>query len=562
MLSRDALNALWPTGDFWTPLADDDYDLLLEGVSENSEAARLDVNKIRYLRDPSRTPILDDLEREFAIIPVPGATEIERRSRLAVEMFRRGELPTYDMLQEKLIDAGFDVLVHANDPAVDPSMFIEQAFQMMCDELLPGGNEAQCGEVEAYCGQIGGELLVNGDIYEQAPNYTILCDEALAQCGETEALCGQFDSIRLTPIEYDIPEEYGYWPLIFFVGGEATYGETGLGIRWISKLAVEQNLWDSIAYGNGVFVAVATTGTNRIMRSIDDGKTWNAVASTEANVWYSVAYGNGVFIAVSGNGVNRTMWSDDDGLTWNAVAASEQNNWQSIAYGNGVFIAVAADGVNRTMWSDDDGLTWNAVAATEANQWAGIAYGNGVFIAISTNGVNRTMWSNDDGLTWNAVAAAEPTNWNDITYGNGVFIAIATTGVNRTMWSDDDGLTWNAVAAAEQNFWTSIAYGNGVFIAVAWHGINRIMRSIDNGLTWNRFTAPEQNLWLSVAYGNGVFIAVSGNGTNRVMRSESIIGITNIDIAPIPIERRLEFRRLILKHKPMASWGALIVVYQ
>ena len=159
MLSRDALNALWPEGDFWTPLAGDDYDLLLEGVSENSEAARLDVDKIRYLRDPSRTPILDDLEREFAVIPVPSATEIERRSRLSIEMFRRGELPTYESLQEKLIDAGFDVLVHANDPAVNPAIFIEQAFQMMCDELLPDGSEAQCGEVEAYCGRVGANYL-------------------------------------------------------------------------------------------------------------------------------------------------------------------------------------------------------------------------------------------------------------------------------------------------------------------------------------------------------------------------------------------------------------------
>jgi hypothetical protein len=222
MLSRDVLNALWPEGAFWQPATGDDYDNLLEGIAENSEVVRLDMEKLRYLRDPLRTPILSDLEKEYAVIPSTGSTEAERRSRLKPVMFRRGEIPTYDLLEDKLVEAGFDVQVHVNSPAVDPANFLDENFQMTAGGLLPGGNDAQAGEPEAQCARTGGELLVNGEFFEQLPNYTVLCGEPLAACGEPDALAGSFDSIQLVPILYDIPTDGGYWPLIFFVGGDAT----------------------------------------------------------------------------------------------------------------------------------------------------------------------------------------------------------------------------------------------------------------------------------------------------------------------------------------------------
>lgn len=227
MFNREIINSLWPEGAFWRPAADDDYDKLLNGVAFNSDEVYEFLNNLRNLRDPYKTTILSDLEKEFAVIPAATATENDRRSRLHSVMFRKNRLPTYDILEEKLQNAGFDVQVHVNDPTVDPAIFLDQDFQMTCGDLLPGGNDAQCGEAEAYCGRIGGELLVNGDQFEQSPNYTILCDEALAQCGETDAYAGQFDSISLSDIEYEIPTDSGYWPLIFFVGGDATKNASG-----------------------------------------------------------------------------------------------------------------------------------------------------------------------------------------------------------------------------------------------------------------------------------------------------------------------------------------------
>jgi hypothetical protein len=209
-----------------------------------------------------------------------------------------------------------------------------------------------------------------------------------------------------------------------------------------------------------------------------DGTSWSAVGAAEANPWYSVAYGNGVWVAVAWSGTNRVMRSTDDGLTWSAVAAAEANDWLSVAYGNGVWVAVAHSGTNQVMRSTDDGLTWSAVAAAEASTWKSVAYGNGVWVAVATSGTNRVMTS-PDGQTWTARSAADANPWVSVAYGNGVWVAVAYSGTNRVMRSTDDGLTWSAVAAVEANPWVSVAYGNGVWVAVAESGTNRVMRSVD-----------------------------------------------------------------------------------
>ena len=303
------------------------------------------------------------------------------------------------------------------------------------------------------------------------------------------------------------------------------------GIVWQTHLSAEQNLWQSVAYGNGVWIAVARDGTNRVMRSTNGGMTWTAIAAAEQNSWKSVAYGNGVWVAVSGDGTNRVMRSTNDGVTWTAVAAAEQNNWQSVAYGNGVWIAIADMeffGTKAIMRSTNDGVTWASISVPpNNNNWKSIAYANNTWVAVSGRYpfpiVNQVIRSTNDGVTWTAVAAAEQNFWQSVAYENGVWVAVAYVGglINEklVMRSTNDGATWTAVAAAEQNFWRSVAYGNGVWIAVASDGTNRVMRSTNDGVTWTAVAAAEQNSWQSVAYGNGVWIAIASDGTNRVMRS-------------------------------------------
>ena len=282
---------------------------------------------------------------------------------------------------------------------------------------------------------------------------------------------------------------------------------------WTARDAAEANGWVSVAYGNGVFVAVAVNGSHRVMTS-PDGVTWTAQSDAEANGWVSVTFGNGVFVAVAESGTHRVMTSAD-GVTWTAQSDAEANSWRSVTYGNGVFVAVAVNGTHRVMTSPD-GVSWTARDAAEANTWMSVTSGNGLFVAVSWDGSHQVMTS-VDGVTWTARSAASPNPWTSVTSGNGLFVAVSYQGFNQVMTSVD-GVTWTPRNAAEANNWISVTSGNGLFVAVAESGTHRVMTSPD-GVSWTSQSAAEANSWYGVGYGNGLFVAVSGGGSHQVMTS-------------------------------------------
>ena len=314
------------------------------------------------------------------------------------------------------------------------------------------------------------------------------------------------------------------------------------GIDWTLREEPEANVWTSVAHGDGVWMAVAQSGENRVMRSMDRGATWEPLAAAAANSWRSVAYGDDVWIAVSNSGTSATqvMRSEDGGDTWQSVAAADARAWSSVAYGgNGVWVAVATSGTSRVMRSVDHGETWVAVpaSAATANQWSSVAYGNGVLVAVSTDdaaestGTNRVMRSVDQGETWVAVPASAANQWRSVAYGDGVWVAISSddaaesTGTNRVMRSTNGGQSWEPVAAAKANQWYSVAYGDGVWVAVAYF-TGEVMRSTDGGVSWTLVptaSAGDSQQWGSVAYGDGVWVAVAatGNDLPRVRTSQA-----------------------------------------
>jgi hypothetical protein len=61
-----------------------------------------------------------------------------------------------------------------------------------------------------------------------------------------------------------------------------------------------------------------------------DGITWSPATEAQTNAWQSVTYGNGLFVAVSSNGTNRVMTSPD-GIIWTSRSI-EANQWSGIVY--------------------------------------------------------------------------------------------------------------------------------------------------------------------------------------------------------------------------------------
>ena len=121
------------------------------------------------------------------------------------------------------------------------------------------------------------------------------------------------------------------WPELFAVLGKLT----GLG-SFAQRVLPSSSTWVSVAYGNGVFVAIANTGA---AATSPDGITWTARTLPATATWRSVAYGAGVFMAVVSDGIAAA--TSPDGITWTARTLPATATWRSVAYGNGAFAAIA-----------------------------------------------------------------------------------------------------------------------------------------------------------------------------------------------------------------------------
>jgi hypothetical protein len=230
---------------------------------------------------------------------------------------------------------------------------------------------------------------------------------------------------------------------------------------------------DTKPFGDDTTAVATTEFVNKTLMGINGGRFWT-LHSVEESAWASVTYGNGLFVAVAASGPNRIMTSPN-GINWTPRVAPEQNPWYSVTYGNGLFVAVANSGTANRIMTSPDGITWTPRMAPEQNSWLSVTYGNGLFVAVASSGSNRIMTS-PNGVNWTARTAPGQNEWYSVTYGNGLFVAVAYGGTNRIMTSPD-GINWTPRTAPEQNLWYSVTYGNGLFVAVAVSGTNKVMRS-------------------------------------------------------------------------------------
>lgn len=221
-LSRKILDALLPPGSVWSPQDGAGLDQLLDGIADGSEVTRDFLADLARLRNPELTPILDDLEKEYGVIPDITLTDAVRRARLLAMKTAVSGDGTADFMQTQLRAAGFDVYVHVNNPPVDPRIFLFDAPATIC-----GNENAICGNENAICGGTRGDLVVNGRIYTHQFFTGTIAGGLLAICGYENAICRGEASFAQVPIEYEVSPDPGYWPLFFFVGGPATRDSSG-----------------------------------------------------------------------------------------------------------------------------------------------------------------------------------------------------------------------------------------------------------------------------------------------------------------------------------------------
>ena len=333
-------------------------------------------------------------------------------------------------------------------------------------------------------------------------------------------------------------------------------------LTWTKTLAAEANIWKDIAFGNGVYVAVSSNGTTRVMRTTDPTCTpvapatscWTGVDVGTLVNWQSVTFGEGLFVAVGEGNNDSLAMTSPDGITWtrHVTNPTHQRLWSNVEYANGNFVAVAMrnnNSANTDVMTSPDGITWTLRTTPEftnctpsstarCNQFWGLAYGNGAWVAVgsvNSNGASfNVMRSTDNGSTWTYVTVPSAQSWRDVTFSGSEFIAVSRDAGPKMMTSAD-GITWTerSAPAADgvQAVGSTVVLVNGNSFDIAYSYTSNLSCTPVSPAT-HCFTTPTMNAlvshnWLSIKYLNERFFLVGMTGTERV-------AYTSIFTAPQP----------------------------
>lgn len=111
-------------------------------------------------------------------------------------------------------------------------------------------------------------------------------------------------------------------------GGVQAASSTDNGVTWVTRTLPSSTAWSSVAFGNNRFVAVSSTSGTAAAYSLD-GATWTASTIT-SSAYSSIAYGQGMFLAV---GATTTASSSPDGVVWTSRTISSADATYA-AFGN------------------------------------------------------------------------------------------------------------------------------------------------------------------------------------------------------------------------------------
>jgi hypothetical protein len=276
----------------------------------------------------------------------------------------------------------------------------------------------------------------------------------------------------------DVNVDYSYKGVVYgngiFVATSGAFRAYSYdGITWTELIPSGWQI-DSIEYANGLFVGVgfASVGSPAVptgfVNTSVDGLTWTS-RTPAANIWWQdITFGNGLFVAVAQSGTGNRVMTSPNGITWTSRTTPMDANFKGVAYGNGVFVAVSTGGAGVTagnVMTSPDGITWTQRNLT----WTALAvhFAEGKF----TTGYRYST----DGITWNL----SNINFNPlgITYGNGYFVGVADNGANRIYYSTD-AITWTATPSPTLNTYQDVTFGENTFVAVADTGTRKIMFNV------------------------------------------------------------------------------------
>jgi hypothetical protein len=205
-------------------------------------------------------------------------------------------------------------------------------------------------------------------------------------------------------------------------GGNATrirWSSDGVTWHEVSDSGLAYN-WTGVAYapiasglgtGSGRLCAVTSTTletlgatpTKQIITSDDGGATWTSRTSPEINQWQDIVWAAGLskFVAVAQTGTNRVMYSSD-GITWNVAAAAAVKSWNAIAWDPGAAKLVATAGTTSTtsIMTSTNATAWTGQTSASFNfTRRSLIWSPLLSLFIISSSTNHIVTS-PDGVTW------------------------------------------------------------------------------------------------------------------------------------------------------------------
>lgn len=276
--------------------------------------------------------------------------------------------------------------------------------------------------------------------------------------------------------------------------------------------------FNKLAFGNGVFVAVASSGTG--CSSSTDGINWTSRTMPGTGyLWSDVTFSGSIFCATALNAVSTVcvVATSSDGATW--TQRTTPFNWANIAYGAGVFATNAYTPTTTTLTggTSPDGVTWTVRNSLNTNtNYNSLAFGNGVFVGTSStlNGATTSgrAISSTDGFTWSSYVLPATTTWQGVDFSNGKFFAWTGTTTTATT---TNGTTWTSVSVPNGS--GPSAYGTNGWVMVK-QGAGTAVSFSAAGTTWQTVSnALPSATWRDVIYGNGKFVFISTTGVTAAL---------------------------------------------
>jgi hypothetical protein len=293
------------------------------------------------------------------------------------------------------------------------------------------------------------------------------------------------------------------------------------GKKWETRTFEKTGNLKSVAYGNGRYVAVGSSGPVQLSA---DGSLWSTCVGNITSLFTKIIFANGKFTAL---GELKSVVTSVDGDNW--VLAQDQvppYTFTDVASGASGYVMIGnmfnTFSSRSIAYGSQNGNVWDTLAIDMLTVHA-LVYGSGKFVAVGHSGA---ILSSDDGVKWDSHAVPGFTKpLFAVASGGGVFVAVGDKG---GMVSSPDGVSWTNRTTDTTTFFTSVTYNGHQFVAI---GSGSAMRFSTDGATWTNGISGIDG-GHDIYYGGGRHIML-GSSRGVAVSTDSIlwVGIRNAKAA-------------------------------